>query len=385
MRRIIYIVLLLAIVLFYVWSETVRPREVDWSETFRTRDRIPYGTSIAFNSLSYLFPTGTVNRVKLPVLEQLEQSVPGRKTAYCFIGNYLRFDEVELRHLVEFVGDGNYVFISASWLPDTVYSYFNLKRESRYGNLEHRLLRPELSAKSYRFRDWNSGLRIKSGFEGEVLGTLTDTLHSPDFVRFRYGKGELFLNMNNFAFTNYYLLDSLQEDYYSRVLSYLPEDSEIWWDEYKLESQESSAAAFRVILRYPALRHAWFLLLATGIFYLLFRIRREQRAIPKMTPPANKTVEFVTAVSALYYKERDHAAIARKRIESFLDEMTCLYKIPFEELNERAAGELAGHSGVELKKAERLFELIGKIREGSEVSESRLKELVKLMNLFENH
>ncbi len=390
MKRIAYIVLLLAAVGFCVWMETSRPREVDWSETFRTQDRIPYGTHIAFNSLSALFPEGDVSRVGRPVLEQLEQRRSGRKTAYCFVGRSLQFDDVELRRLVAFAAEGNYVFIAASRLPDTVCSYFKVEQVSGYGTKrEHRLLRPELSGKTYRFGTWYEGFEVQEGFAGEALGVVhtSDTLSVPDFVRFRYGDGALFLNTNSFAFTNYYVLDSLQGDYYAKVLSYLPEDATIWWDEYKLEERES-APVFRVILRYPTLRYAWYLLLLTALLYLLFRIRREQRTIPRMAPPANKSVEFVAAVSSLWYKERDHTGIARKRIDCFLDDMARLYRIQADSPDAPSGGQLAGElsecSGVALKKTERLFRLIGEVRRGNEVSHYRLKELIKLMELFKS-
>jgi hypothetical protein len=378
--------LLLAAVGFFVWSETTRPREIDWSETFRPQDRIPYGTCIAFNSLSALFPAGAV-RVRRPVPEQLEQHRSGRKTAYCFVGGSLPFDDMELRRLEAFAAEGNYVFIAASRLPDTLYSYFKLSRIDGYGKREHRLLRPELSGKSYRFGAWFHGLQVEEGFAGEVLGTLADTLATPDFVRFRYGNGALLLNTNSFAFTNYWVLDSLQGDYYAKILSYLPEDAEIWWDEYKLEERES-APVFRVMLRYPALRHAWYLLLLAALLYLLFRIRREQRPIPRIAPPANRSVEFVAAVSALYYKERDHAGIARKQIDCFLDEMARLYRLQIDEPHEQSdvqlAGELAERSGADREKTERLFQLIGEIRRENKVGDYRLKELIKLMELFKH-
>ncbi len=99
-------------------------------------------------------------------------------------------------------------------------------------------------------------------------------------------------------------------------------------------------------------------------------------------------VRFVSAVSSLWYKERDHTGIARKRIDCFLDDMARLYRIQADSPDAPSGGQLAGElsecSGVALKKTERLFRLIGEVRRGNEVSHYRLKELIKLMELFKS-
>ena len=121
-----------------------------------------------------------------------------------------------------------------------------------------------------------------------------------------------------------------------------------------------------MIFRYPALKWAYILLILGAILYVLFRTKREQRPIPEIRPLENRTLEFVSVVSSLYYKQRDHVAIANKRINSFLEEVRYYYKLRTEELDS---------SFIDLL-------LIIRIRKTEHVDEDQLRELVRYIELF---
>ena len=104
--------------------------------------------------------------------------------------------------------------------------------------------------------------------------------------------------------------------------------------------------------------------------------------MPVIRPPENKSLEFISAISSLYYKQRDHYRIALKRIAFFLDRIAIKYKLDTEKLDERLVEQLAQRSGREEGKVKQLIQLISVIRETKQVSEMRLKELVSLVELF---
>ena len=119
-----------------------------------------------------------------------------------------------------------------------------------------------------------------------------------------------------------------------------------------------------------------------AILYVLFRTKREQRPIPEIRPLENRTLEFVSVVSSLYYKQRDHTAIANKRINSFLEEIRYYYKLRTEELDSSFIDLLSERSGVARGSVEGLILLIIQIRKAERVDEGQLRELVKYIELF---
>lgn len=375
-----YIVLLVVLAFFYTYYELHRPKEIDWTETFSRHDKIPYGTYVATKSLPYLFPEQEIVFSRLPVMEQLEALAREEKpVAYIFVANHFMADENEIKYLLDFAGKGNYLFIAAFGLPDPLLNRLHLDWKEEFRQGAHRL--QATGGKSYVFgTELFAFFRPEEGFEGEVLGTV-DSLNRPDFIRIPYGKGEVMLNLNPAAFVNYWVLDSVQGDYYYRALSYLPPSVKVVWDDYTVLGAGGGSSPLRVILRYPALRGAWFLILLCGILYLLFRMKREQRAIPVIRPPENKTLEFVGAVSSLYYKQKDHYRIAAKQIDFFLEEMSRRYRVNPDPEESGFAGLLAERSGKEEKTVRKLVNLMTEIRSRKRATEGQLRELVRFIEI----
>ena len=84
----------------------------------------------------------------------------------------------------------------------------------------------------------------------------------------------------------------------------------------------------------------------------------------------------------MYYKHRDHVAIANKRVDCFLEEVRYYYKLRTDELDEEFIVLLSERSGVPREEVEKLMNLILFIRKTEHVSEEKLQELVKYIELF---
>lgn len=377
----IYLFMMTGIVLFYVWYETNRPATVDWTETFSVNDKIPFGTYIAGKSLPYLFPEGKVEISRRPVTERLRRKDTLYPSAYVFIDYGFQTDPAEMEDLLNFVEKGNYLFIAALQMPDTLLSLFHLKLEGDYEEQKHQL-KVDTAGQQYLFRKrFVAYFELQEDFEGKVWGTVTKKKR-PDFVQLNYGRGQIFLNLNPHAFTNYHVLEAEQGEYYYKALSVLPARVNVIWDEYKIAGPEGGESPFRVIIRYPALKGALYLIVVCGILYVLFRCKREQRAMPVIEPPENKSLEFIAAVSSLYYKQQDHYRIALKRINFFLNETTVKYKLDTGKLDGSFISDLAQRSGIEEEKVEKLIRLIITIRKTEHINEPGLKKLIQLLKLF---
>lgn len=381
-KNITFIVALIVMVLGYTYYEANRTRPVDWTESFSREDKIPYGTYIAYRSLPHLFPGASVTTVRKPLFEQLQECEKGDLIAYVCIASDFMPDNIETEMLFDFVERGNYLFIAASRYSNNLLSGLKLKWKPEFSDPSVRHTLIYLEDVTYQFdKTQYDYFELKDGFSGKVLGRAGEE-EQPDFVMIERGQGRIYLNLNPLAFTNYFLLDSLNGDYYSKVLSCLPVGRNVVWDDYPALGGINNSSFFRVILGQPALRQAFYLLLFGALLYLLFCSRREQRLIPVIRPPQNKTLEFVAAVSSLFYKQKDHKAIATRRIRVFLEDVRHRYQITTEGLDARFIHMLSLRSEVEEGKVAYLVEKIVAVERTQAVSAEQLRQMVKLMELF---
>ena len=372
-QNVLIVLFVIAIMAVYTGYEANKPQPIDWSPNFSISKKSPYGTYIIKDALPYLFPEGEVSFARMSVREQLRVGrTPFLKT-YFFVSPFFKIVPGDLEAVLEEVEGGGALFVSAEFIPDTLYSYVGVSGMKRIQNGKDYLRGFE--DKGYPFRSTHRYFELKESFDGEVLGYV-DTIKNPNFIRMNYGEGVIYLHSNPMAFTNFFLLDSVNGDYYQKALSFLPPDANVVWDEYLKSGTEGQQTLFRVIFRYPALKWAYILLILGAILYVLFRTKREQRPIPEIRPLENRTLEFVSVVSSLYYKQRDHVAIANKRINSYY------YKLRTEELDSSFIDLLSERSGVARGSVEGLIFLIIRIRKTEHVDEDQLRELVRYIELF---
>lgn len=382
-KYLFFIILLVLLSLGYAWYESRRP-PLDWSETYSPADKIPYGTYIVFRSLQQLFPGSEFITSRLTLVEQLQALEEHTDGIYISIGRKFTPDPVEWRQLLEWVAQGNRAFMAANEFADTVLHTFSMRKLRQGDTGRSRLFYSDFEDKEYVLTGGNMFRWVTdSAFAGEVLGGRGRQEINPDFVCIPYGKGQVFLNMNPKGYSNYAVLDSVWGDYYYKTLSCLPAaGGVVVWDAYQTLGISGMHTPLRVILRYPALKMALYLLLAGGGLYLFFRARREQRPIPVVVPPQNRTLEFVSTVSLLYFKKKEHLSIAFKRIDYFLEKIRSEYLLPTEVLDSCLVKLLSERSGVSEQQTEELISLIVRIKKDKQVKEEELKKLMGDTELF---
>ena len=383
-QNVLIILFVIAIMAVYTGYEANKPQPIDWSPNFSISKKSPYGTYIIKDALPYLFPEGEVSFARMSVREQLRVGrTPFLKT-YFFVSPFFKIVPGDLEAVLEEVEGGGALFVSAEFIPDTLYSYVGVSGMKRIQNGKDYLRGFE--DKGYPFRSTHRYFELKESFDGEVLGYV-DTIKNPKLMYCRKtGKYVVWCHweQGNYGASEaaVFYCDSVNGDYYQRALSFLPPDANVVWDEYLKSGAEGQQTLFRVIFRYPALKWAYILLILGAILYVLFRTKREQRPIPEIRPLENRTLEFVSVVSSLYYKQRDHVAIANKRINSFLEEVRYNYKLRTEELDSSFIDLLSERSGVARGSVEGLIFLIIRIRKTEHVDEDQLRELVRYIELF---
>lgn len=337
--------------------------------SMRKRDKIPYGTFVAYQSLPRLFPQATVivNKQEPGFWDSL--SATERNQALLIVSDQFNADEYEMKKLVSFIEQGNDVFISALDVSaeaatflncdisatETLFSYFSDEPHPVLDTLEVSLTPvPFGTGSSYLY----PGKR-HDGYFSRVDTTIAtvlghDVLDRPNFIRVRAGEGSLYLHLAPMAFTNYFLLHRRNIGYYEKMLSLIPASTRrIAWDEYyanKKKSNENERKKhsnwFSVLLRYPAFRAGLLTILLALLVYTLLEMRRKQRFIPVVRRPVNDSLDFVRTIGRLYHDKGDHTNLSRKMAAYFLEYVRNRYKLPTNNLNDEFVKNLHHKTGI---------------------------------------
>jgi len=354
--------------------------------TLWRKDKLPYGTYIAYESLTYLFPNAeiSVNRKDIASLSQKE----GKK-ALIFIGHYAQPDPSDVNALLNFVGDGNHVFISALYFGDTLLRALNV-REGRGDMDPFRSLRLSIyqpvtnDSLSYVYPGfsldgWVDSLDDKYA---TVLGR--DEKGRPDLIKFRYkGGGTLFLHFAPLAFSNYFLLHKDNKAYYDNVLSYIPGSvNEVIWDESFRYNRRKNFSTLNYIMGQPPFAWALGLLLLLLLLLYLFESKRRQRIVPLIVPLRNTSLDFVTTIGRLYYQRRDNQNLAVKMATHFQDYIRTKYNIPVHLADPGFVERLSYRTGIDKDFLRMLAEDVLRMQQQGNVTDQELLELNQKLDEF---
>ena len=195
------ILLVVALMTVYTIYEADKPQPVDWSMNFSVDKKGPFGTYIMKDALPYMFPEGKTTVSRVSPRERLRLKDSDEPEVYFFVNRYFKNANGEADILLDYVGGGNTLFLSAEYIPDTLLSVAGVKevQDFREGNDYIRGF-----GKAYPFRVKHRYFKLEKSFAGEILGYV-DTVTMPNFIRLPYGEGVLYLHVNPVAFTNLYL------------------------------------------------------------------------------------------------------------------------------------------------------------------------------------
>ncbi len=343
-----------------------RSKELNRRITLWRKDKIPYGDQIAYDGLPYLFPSATisVNRKAPSYL----QSGDGKK-AYIVIVPEMNPTPSDINAILNFVGEGNHVFISAQRFGDSLLHTLSLRTgyinslgfvpDSLQLSIYHPVTGDSLSF-AYPGDAFDSRINTLDSQYTTILGR--DQSGKPNLVRFNYkGGGSLYLHFAPLAFSNFFLLHRDNMSYYDLTMSYLPQTvQEVIWDEYFRYNHAKDFSAWQYILNNRALTWAFWLLLLLFALIYIFDSKRKQRLIPLIEPLRNTSLDFVRTIGRLYFQRRDNHNLATKMVTHFQDQVRTRYNLPVTVLDEDFVGRLSYKTGYQ---RESLSRLIGYMRE----------------------
>jgi len=365
-----------------------KPHKTNWSPSFSTRGKIPYGTYVLKQQLKDIFPSQTVreNYYSYYTFFKEQGLENDANTNLLIISKDIEPDPLESKRLIEYVKRGNSMFIACTAikgkLADSLkisYSFamnlFQNKGDS--GSID--FVNPSLKkANPYTFRH----LYQLSYFE--KFDTTNTTLLGVDenkravFIEIKLGKGSIFLHSLPAVFSNYGLLYNHNDEYAANCLSYLPQRT-IIWDEYFKPDRIQNQDLFRYLLSEDSLRSAYYLTFIGLILFFAFGTKRRQRAIQVIRKPVNASLEFMHTVGRLYFRRKNNHDLVSKQYSFLLDHLRTKYYLHIHQDQTIDVHEVSQKTGIKHKTVMDLFAAFTRLMAQSSVSDSDLINLNRML------
>ncbi len=383
MKNLKFIIPVSIVFIVLVIIKMFTPEPTDWNMSFSKNDKIPFGSFILFDQLNAIFPGQKIESTNLPFYNITSERKIENKNII-IICNRFEPDELDAKVLRNLLENGNDIFIAANIFGiqqiDSLNIFTNYSFFGGFDSASVNFINPNLKRdEDYRFTKGNYNQYFQSFDTSKVTLLGNNEIDFATFLNVKIGKGNLYLHSIPNIFTNYNILKS-DRDYISKCFSYLTV-RDVIWDEYYKEVNKYQSTPLRYILSQPSLRWAYFTLIISLLFFVIFKGRRDQRIIPVVKPLANTTIEFVNTVGNLYFKQSNHKNIAEKKISYFMDHIRTKYSIKTLHYSDDLVQQLSDKSLVEKAVIKKLFNLFNLVNTSITI---RRDTLIELNNLIEN-
>ncbi|MCU4154826.1 DUF4350 domain-containing protein [Carboxylicivirga sp. A043] len=376
------LVVIVALVLAY------SPKPIDWSLSYSKQDTQPYGSKLLFDLLPTLITTADIKTSHGPVHEFFDETTESSNLVIINKGFYP--EPADIEKLEELLFEGHHVFIAAQDFSDNVKDWLNIDyhqsisfntefHDSISFNLANRKLQKPLGY-WYKKGITNNYFNSYDTLQTSVLGI--NNSGKTNFIRIKQGEGWLYINLNPQAFTNYQLLKDDNADYAFKCLSYLPDETILWDEHYKIKNKHLPKSQLSFILNRQPLRLAWYVLLIGIVIFFLFESARRQRVIPIVKPHINSTVTFIETIGRLYFSRKNHLDIAQKRFSYLQEYIRSKYYINTSDMNEDLFQQLSEKSSLPIRAIRQLFELGENLKNRQQISEEDLEQFNRRIEFF---
>ena len=351
---------LLSGVIWFVYQN--RGKHFRWYETYRYDDKEPYGGFFITEMLNDYAKDGKFKIKKDPLRDWMKEDL--EKGNYIFVGDELFLDTAACDLLLSYIEKGNTAFIASkfapayltntlrctencyAWNSDHNYKYQNQSGHYFYHKAIHTNFNNDSlknnkdyvfefammdSTYNYDWRYFNKNSLCNQPLLFNKLGTIDSGF--VNFINVPHGKGNFYFHSNPILFTNYFMDKPEGREYAEKTLSYLSEGN-IYWDEFSRiywnnshEGGLGGDSPLRFILSQPALRWAWYTLLALTLLFIIFYAKRRQRIIPVTIPNENTSLEFVKIIARLGFLEKQHQGVCRQKMQVFMLFLRNKYKV----------------------------------------------------------
>lgn len=380
--------------LLLVLAELLIPKPLDWTVTLSSEDKNPYGAYGLWKVLPDLFPEQELHNLHLTVYEA--DSLPDQAN-YLILAQGFAPDEQDARALLEKAAAGAHIFVAAQHFGGLFADTLQL---STGNHLFEQMAGGETLAQAQdsvyiRYTTRQEATEpfaytlpaLPAYFDSlpetpEVLAV--DQRNEPVLVRRAWGKGQLLLSTTPLAFTNYYLLEGKNHRFIERALSQLPL-APLYWTEFYQVGRLESSSPLRFVLSRPSLRWAYYFGMIVLLLFILFGLKRRQRAIPVLQSPENTSLQFAHSIGTLYYQQGDHLNLARKQLLYLKEYIRNHYRLQPDWSDKDFAEKLAKKSGKEETEVAHLMRQAQKAETAPAYNANELQQLHNSIQGFYEH
>jgi len=336
-----------------------------------------------------------------------------KDATYFIVGDYTYLDNKDISQLLSFVDSGNEVFLAVEQVPkvlfdtiaailDSTNQYWLSSSKFQSNKIYHRFNTVEFFTDTfvehrYRFElndtmryAWHYFYREFFCIEDSKARALTlDEDNYVDYASFNIGKGKINIFLNPICLTNYFYDSWSGKQFVERVLSFVKLEH-IIWDEYskvnfgKKGDSSYGRSPLNTILKFEALRWAWYLFLFVLVLLILFGSKYRQKPMKRFAETEYDKLGYFNTISGIFRKYQNNRAVAIYRLNFFNHFVRTKVKLVDFDLENEFVDALVLKTGVE--KAV-VFNIIshGKfIMRQEEISQDELYVLEAALNDFYN-
>jgi hypothetical protein len=370
----LYIFMSALLLIIYLVAQYNKPQQVDWAETLNNTHKSPFGTYVVYNRIKDIFPGAAVKTFREPPYNVINDKGI-QHGVYIIVGGSVNITEEDYNKLVQYIKNGNEVFIAASDFGQYLRKRIKVETQYNFGSESGtpiRLLNQDFKNHWYKIDRGTTNGKFSNFDTTRALVLGENKGHDVNYIKYKMGKGALYLNANPLMFSNYSLLQNTGASYASKALSHLQKNNIVIWDEYYTQGRVGDESIMRVFLRYAQLRWAFYIAFFSLLAFVLYEMKRRQRIIPVINPLSNATIEFVNVVGQVYYEQRNNSNIAQKKATYLLEYWRSKYNVSTQKLNDELAYAVAQKSGADINLLNSLITQITLVRNNKSVSDQEL-------------
>jgi hypothetical protein len=386
------------LIVFLIVLEASKTPELNWGSSYHKVDKIPMGGMVFYENFKSWAGPERFQEINIPPYEFID-SEPGTGT-YFFFNSSVYFDQSETRKILNWVGEGNTLFISAHMISPTLMDSLGLELRPLISldQLENQplfqLSNPVLKSDQpfhfdkdidlIEFTEMDTAQTLVLGEFDVQRGADNWTLEKPkvNFIEKPYGEGMVYFHTFPAAFSNYFLLKEDNLTYLEGLLSYLPKEGPIFYDNHYKDGKSFFTSPLYVLLNDRYLKMAYYMVLTMAFLWVVFEGKRKQKSIPVVKPPSNQTLAFTQTIAGMYLDKKSHNTMAIHQINHFMEYLRNHFRVNTEDRDEEWINRIAEKSQNELDFTRDLFDYIARIEAQPEIAEGTLINLNKKIEAF---
>jgi hypothetical protein len=400
------------VILLLIYKAYNRPMERNriWQPNYSTSGFLknePYSLGKLYQLFKKRNGAGKLIPISEPLFGFLANRDKSRPGVYVCIGYQPYFTDTDIEAIIEFLEEGNTMFLAVNLLPSQMMKRLSIITEGEVWEgtsiLETESVKVALTDQDppgiYRFthqyedtilpfpwRYYTPESLQSSAIRCSIKEYINDSL--PSYLAVKVGKGELLLQTNPIFYTNFFLVKPEGYRYVSQVFAFISPDTDVWFDHYSLDPEnpspdrERSESWLGFVLKSPGLQWAWGILLLMAFLFVTLRSRRKQRPIPVHEPNLNSVMGYMQAISNIYLKNRDHRAFALQMHQLWLRRLSIRYGINLHQDKNDLIGSVVMRAGASENSIRNIFEKADFFENQKKIFSRQLMEFHRLIFRF---